>query len=99
VGLLRTLVTLPLAPVRGVMWVVEQVADEADRQMFDETRIRAELLQLELDYDEGLVGDEERAAIEDELLARLAIARQRKREEAEHAAASSDLSGEEGRDG
>jgi hypothetical protein len=99
VGLLGTLITLPLAPVRGVVWVVEQVADEADRQMFDETRIRGELLQLELDYDEGLVDDEERAAIEDELIARLTIARQRKREEAEHAAASSDLPGEEGRDG
>jgi hypothetical protein len=99
VGLLGTLITLPLAPVRGVAWIVEQVADEADRQMFDETRIRAELLQLELDYDEGLVGDEERAAIEDELLARLAIARQREREEVEHAAAFSDLASEEGRDG
>ena len=95
-GLLETLITLPLAPVRGVAWIVEQVADEADRQMFDETRIRAELLQLELDYDEGRVHDEERAAIEDELLAGLTITRQRKREEAEHAAASGGLPGEEG---
>ena len=98
-GLLRTLVTLPLAPVRGAVWIVEQVADEADRQMFDETRIRGELLQLDLDYDEGLVDDDEKAAIEDELLARLTIACQRKREEAAHAAASSDLPGQEGRDG
>lgn len=100
-GLLGTLITLPLAPVRGVLWVVEQVADEADRQMFDESRIRGELLQLELDYDEGLVDDEERTAIEDELIARLAIAhqREREREEAENAAALRDVSSQEGGDG
>lgn len=79
-GLFATLVTLPLAPIRAVAWVTEQVAEEVDRQMFDEARIRGELLQLELAYEEGLVADEERAAIEDELLERLAIARQRRRE-------------------
>ena len=98
-GLLKTLVTLPLTPVRGVVWVVEQVADEADRQLFDETRIRAEMLQVELDHDEGLVDDEERAAIEEELLARLAIARQRIREEAEHATTPSDVDAGEDGDG
>ena len=80
-GLFTTLVTLPLAPVRGAAWVAEQVAEEADRQMFDEARIRGELLQLELDHEEGRVGDEERAALEDDLLERLAVARQRAREE------------------
>ena len=82
-GLFTTLVTLPLAPVRGAAWVAEQVAEEADRQMFDETRIRGELLQLELDHEEGRIGDEERAALEDDLLERLAVARQRAREERE----------------
>jgi Gas vesicle protein G len=98
-GLLTTLVTLPLAPVRGAVWIVGQVAEEADRQMFDETRIRGELLQLELDYDEGLVDDEERAAVEDELLARLAIARQRRREEAEAIGPLYDDQSQEGADG
>lgn len=76
-GLFTTLITLPLAPVRGVAWIAEQVAEEADRQMFDEARIRGELSQLELDHDEGRVDDQQRAAIEDELLKRLAMARQR----------------------
>jgi Gas vesicle protein G len=83
VGLFTTLVTLPLAPVRGAAWVAEQVAEEADRQMFDETRVRGELLQLELDHEEGRIGDEERAALEDDLLERLAVARQRAREQRE----------------
>ena len=39
-GLFTGLLTLPLAPVRGVVWVAEQVAQEADRQLYDEDRIR-----------------------------------------------------------
>jgi hypothetical protein len=81
VGFLTGLATLPLAPVRGAAWVAEQVADEADRQLYDEAQIRREMLQLELDYEEGKIGDEERANMEDALLERLAIARERLREE------------------
>jgi hypothetical protein len=81
VGFFTGLVTLPLAPVRGAAWVAEQVADEADRQLYDEEQIRREMMQLELDYDDGEIGDEERADMEDALLDRLAIAREREREE------------------
>jgi Gas vesicle protein G len=82
-GLFTGLLTLPLAPVRGVAWVAEQVADEAERQLYDEDRIRSQLLQLELESEEGLVGDEERARREDELLQRLAVAQERRRQELE----------------
>ena len=98
-GLFTTLLTLPLAPVRGAVWVAEQVADEADRQMFDDTRIRGQLLQLELDHEEGRIGDEERAALEEELLDRLATARQRAREEREYERAMGESPIEEGGDG
>ena len=80
-GLFSGLATLPLAPVRGAAWVAEQVADEADRQLYDEDQIRREMLQLEIDYDEGKIGDEEREHMEDALLERLEIARERRREE------------------
>ena len=80
-GLLSSLITLPIAPVRGVAWVAEQVADEADRQLYDESRIRAQLLQLELDHEDGLVGDEERVELEDALLGRLGVALGRRAEE------------------
>jgi hypothetical protein len=73
-GLFTGLLTLPLAPVRGVMWVAEQVADEVERQMNDEDQIRAELLQLELESDDGLIGEAERTRREDELLERLSMA-------------------------
>jgi hypothetical protein len=77
-GLFTALLTLPLAPVRGVVWVAEQVADEADRQLYDEDRILAELLQLEIDADEGKLSDEERQRLEDDLFERLAVAHERK---------------------
>lgn len=80
-GFFTGLVTLPLAPVRGAAWVAEQVADEADRQLYDEEQIRREMMQLELDFDDGKIGEEERAEMEDALLDRLAIARERIREE------------------
>jgi hypothetical protein len=78
-GLFTGLLTLPIAPVRGVVWVVEQVVEEADRQMYDEQNIRRELMDLELESDEGTIGAEERAALEEELLERLAEAQRRRR--------------------
>lgn len=83
VGLFKELVLLPLAPVRGTAWVAEQIAEEADRQLYDEDNIKRELVQLEIDAEEGLLGPKERAAKEDELLDRLAVARQRQAEEME----------------
>ena len=75
-GFFSGLATLPLAPVRGAAWVSKQVADEADRQLYDEDQIR-----LEIDYDDGKIGEEERAEMEDALLERLEISRERAREE------------------
>lgn len=82
-GLFKELVLLPLAPVRGTAWVAEQVAEEADRQLYDEDNIKRELVQLEIDAEEDRIGPKERAAKEDELLERLAVARQRELEEQE----------------
>jgi Gas vesicle protein G len=73
-GLFTGLLTLPLAPVRGVMWVAEQVTDEAQKQLYDEGRIRGELLQLELDVEDGKIGEEEQQRMEEELFERLAVA-------------------------
>lgn len=82
-GLFKEIVLLPLAPVRGTAWVAEQIAEEAERRLYDEDNIKRELLQLEIEADEGLLGEKERAAKEDELLDRLAVSRQRQAEELE----------------
>jgi gas vesicle protein GvpG len=76
-GLITGLLTLPLAPVRGVTWVAEQLAEEADRQLYDEAQIRNEMLALELEYDDGLIDEEERQRLEEELLERLRVAQAR----------------------
>jgi hypothetical protein len=73
VGLFTGLLTLPLAPVRGVVWVAERVAEEVERELYDEGNIRRQLLQLELDHEDGKLSDEERSAQEEVLLERLAI--------------------------
>ena len=75
-GLFTALLTLPLAPVRGVAWVADQVAQETERQLYDEDRIRGEMLQLALDADDGLIDEEELRTREQELLDRLAISHQ-----------------------
>ena len=75
-GLFKELVLLPLAPVRSATWVAGQIADEADRQLYDEDNIKRELVQLELDEQDGVIGPEERERLESDLLERLAIARQ-----------------------
>jgi len=80
VGLISGLLTLPLAPVRGVAWVTDQVAQEADRQLYDEDHILHELAALDMAVEEGEMTEEERAREEDDLLERLNVARARRRE-------------------
>ena len=87
-GLLTGLATLPLAPVRGVAWVAQQVADEADRQLYDEGIIQREMLQLELDYEDGKIDLQERQRQEEQLLERLAISKARRAEWEEEVRAS-----------
>lgn len=70
-GLFTGLLTLPLAPVRGVVWVAEQIAEEAERQLSDEQDVRRRLLALELDYEDGVIDEEERQMAERELMQRL----------------------------
>jgi hypothetical protein len=80
VGLISGLLTLPLAPVRGTAWLAQQIAEEADRELFDEDRIRRELVELDLRADEEGLSAEELAHLEDDLLARLDVARHRRAE-------------------
>ena len=72
-GLFTGLITLPLAPVRGVVWIAEQVMEEMERELYDDESIRRELVQLDLDFEDGLIDEEERQAREDALMERLAV--------------------------
>ena len=70
-GLLTALVTLPLAPVRGTIWIAGVLLDEAERQMRDPAFVEQQLLEAEDAFERGELTDEEFAEIEDELLGRL----------------------------
>ncbi|OEJ28130.1 gas vesicle protein [Streptomyces agglomeratus] len=70
-GLLTQLLTLPLAPVRGVGWVVEQVARAAEDQYYDPGPIMRELAELERALESGEIDEETFDRREDELLDRL----------------------------
>jgi gas vesicle protein GvpG len=70
-GLLTGLLTLPLAPVRGTIWVAERVLEEAERQLNDPQAIEQQLIEAEAAYDRGELSEQEFEQIEDELLARL----------------------------
>ncbi len=70
-GLITGLLTLPLAPVRGVGWIAEQLHDQAAEEYYDETRIMRELAQVELAHEQGEIGDAELDEATDALLERL----------------------------
>jgi type II secretory pathway predicted ATPase ExeA len=73
-GLFTGLLLLPLAPVRGTVWIAEQLAEEAARQMDEGRTIRRQLAEVELRYERGELTVEELEEIEDELLERLRLA-------------------------
>lgn len=77
-GLITGLLTLPLAPVRGTVWLAEQLASAAEAELYDEDRIRRELIELDMLEADGLIEPDERTMREDDLLARLSIARRRR---------------------
>ena len=70
-GLLTGLLTLPLAPVRGTVWVAEQVMRQAEREFYDPASIRRQLEDVDRLRAEGALSDEEAEAIEDDLVQRL----------------------------
>jgi hypothetical protein len=78
-GLITGLITLPLAPVRGVVWVVEKIAEAAEAEMYDERKIHRQLNELEIALEMGEIDHEQFVVAEEELLDRLEIARARQR--------------------
>jgi len=75
-GLITGILTLPLAPVRGVAWVAEKVAEQAELELYDESRIMQELAELETARDQGEITSERFDASVDILLERLEVGQQ-----------------------
>ena len=70
-GLITGLLTLPLAPVRGTVWLAERIQEQAEGELYDESAIRAQLNELDEARASGALPEEEIDAAEDDLLERL----------------------------
>ncbi len=70
-GLLTGLLTLPLAPVRGTVWIAERIAEHVADEMDEDANVRRQLADLEASYELGEIGPEQYERLEDELLERL----------------------------
>jgi cytochrome c-type biogenesis protein CcmI len=75
VGLITGLLTLPLAPVRGTVWLAERIQEQAEAEFYDENVIRARLMEIDAAREAGEIGEEEATRAEDELIERLIAAR------------------------
>jgi hypothetical protein len=76
VGLISGLLTLPLAPVRGTVWLAERIQEQAEAELYDEDVIRAQLMEIEAAREDGEISEEEATQAEDQLLERLIAARE-----------------------
>ena len=75
-GLISGLLTLPLAPVRGTVWLAERIQEQAEAELYDEDVIRAQLMEIDAAREAGEIDEEEATQAEDQLLERLIAARE-----------------------
>jgi hypothetical protein len=75
-GLITGILTLPLAPVRGVAWIAEQVRQEAERQWMDPAALQEALADVQARREVGLIEDAEADRLEGELIERLLASQQ-----------------------
>jgi gas vesicle protein GvpG len=70
-GLFTALITLPLAPVRGTVWIAEKLREQAELELYDESAIEAGMLELQAARESGLYEEREIEEAEDALIERL----------------------------
>jgi len=81
-GLLADLASFPVSgPLKLVIWIAENVAQQADQQLYSEEALRNQLTDLELRYDLGEITEEEYLEAEAVVLERMQIAHERAAEE------------------
>lgn len=64
-------------PVKGTIWIAEQLKEEAERQYYNPGAIRRQLEEVAQARQDGTLSDEEATALETELIQRLLTAHQR----------------------
>ena len=74
--LLKLLMAPLTAPLAGFRFILNQVGEMAEAELYDESRIREELLELQLRLDEGDITEDEYVEQEADVMARLRVARE-----------------------
>ena len=89
-----------LAPVNGFKFIMRQIQELANKELNDDTAIKEQLLELQMRYELEEISDEDYAAAEAELFARLRVIKARQLEALQqvHTAESSSLVIEAGGD-
>ena len=74
-GLITGLLTLPLAPIRGTVWIAERIYEQAEAELNDERTIQAQLMEIQAAREAGEIDESTAVEAEDILLERLIAAR------------------------
>jgi len=74
-GFLTGILLLPLAPLRGTIWLAERLAEVAEREADSEATFRRLLVEAEIAFGSGELSEAEYEQVEDELLEQLELAR------------------------
>lgn len=69
-----------LGPIKGTIWVAEQLHEEAERQYYDPGAIRRQLEDIAQARQDGRITNQEATELEKELIQRLLYAHRRDRE-------------------
>jgi hypothetical protein len=77
-GLITGILSLPLAPIRSVTWVADQMKQQAEREYFDPALIQRQLADVDDAHAAGELSSEERDVLQRELVARLFEAQHRR---------------------
>lgn len=70
-GIFSALVGLPLAPVRGVLWIADIVRQQVEEEMYSPTAIRSQLEEIEEKRAAQQISDGEAKDAEAEILSRV----------------------------
>jgi hypothetical protein len=70
-GLLSSILLLPVAPVRGVIWLGELIQDQVEQQMHDPATMRRELEEIDAAAAAGQLSEEERRQAQQAVLDRM----------------------------
>lgn len=71
--IITLVVTLPLAPVRGLVALAEVLLREAERELYDPSSLRRQLEEIEAAVASGELSAEEGEGMQQEILGRLAV--------------------------